>query len=422
VQPHPFPRQQVGQHRLAQQRVPEPVAAVVGDDQQVVVDRLGERGLEITGREATDGGDQLVPDPPSGDRRDPQHLLGRGRPLLHAGQQDVGQAQWQRLAVQPRGEQLLGVEGVALGPGHDVVDGRLRKIGGQPAHEGTDVGVREGGQLDPLDARQAHELGEQRTERMTAVQVVGAVGGDHGDRLVDQPGQQVAQQVAAGPVGPVHVLQDHQQGPGRRELADQAGHRLEELEPAVVDRLRRGAAGQRTAQVAALAGRHDGRPLAGTAGQEPGQHRVRRGDGRELGLPRDGTQQVDEGQIGQADVAEVDAVPGEHADPAGGRPGAQLVEQPGLADARVAREQDRRGAARDRLIDVRQQPTELLGPADDRGVLPAWHVVDRGTGLRQDGSRRHLDGPVQRARRRLRNQAPRRLWVPCMAAMSTSRR
>ena len=49
MQPHPLPRQQVGEHRLAQQRVPEPVAAVAGDDQQVAVHRLGERRLQLAG-------------------------------------------------------------------------------------------------------------------------------------------------------------------------------------------------------------------------------------------------------------------------------------------------------------------------------------------------------------------------------------
>ena len=80
-----------------------------------------------------------------------------------------------------------------------------------------------------------------------------------------------------------------------------------------------------------------------------------------------------------------------------GRPGAELVEQPGLADPGVARQQDRRAAAADRTIHVRQQPPELLGPADDRGVVPAWHDVDRGTDLGQNRSGRHPGGRVSAA-------------------------
>ena len=126
MQPHPLAGQQVGEHRLAQQRVPEAVAPVVGDHQQVVVHRLGQRLLQLAGREPADGGHQLVPHPAAGDGGDPQHLLGGRGPLLHPRQQDVGQPERQRLAVQPGGEQLLGVEGVALGAGDDVVDRATR--------------------------------------------------------------------------------------------------------------------------------------------------------------------------------------------------------------------------------------------------------------------------------------------------------
>ena len=85
----------------------------------------------------------------------------------------------------------------------------------------------------------------------------------------------------------------------------------------------------------------------------------------------DGAEQVDERQIGQADVAEVDAVAGEHPHAAFGGPGGQLVEQPGLADPGVAGEQDGGGPARLRALDMRQQAGELIGPAHQRRVVPA---------------------------------------------------
>ena len=425
MQAHPLPRQQIGEHGLAQQRVPEAVAAVVGDHQQVVVHRLGQRLFEVRRRQAADSSHQLVPDPPARDGRDPQHLLGGRGPLLHPRQQDVGQPEGQGLAVQPGGQQLLGVERVALGAGDDVVHRRLRqpaRARGQAPDQRAHLGVRERRQLDPLDAGQADQLGEQGAQRMTAVQVVGAVGGDDGHRLVDQPRQEVAQQVATRPVGPVHVLQHDQQRPGRRELADQSGHRLEQLQPAVVDRLRGRPVRQGAAEIAALAGRHHRRPAAGAAGEQTGEHRIGRGHGRQVGVPGDRAQEVDERQVGQPDVTEVDAVPDQHPDPAGAGSDGELVEQPGLADPGVPREQDGGAAAGRGAVDVRQQPAELVGPADDRGVVPAWHDVDRGTYLRQDRSRGHPGGRGQRARRRLRNQAPRRLWVPFIAAWRTSRR
>ena len=160
-----------------------------------------------------------MPHPAAGDGGDAQHLLRRRGALLDPGEQDVGQRHRQRLAVQPGGQQLLGVERVALGAGDDVVDrglGQRPGRGGQPADQRADVGVGQRAELEPLHAGQPHQLGQQRPQRVAAVQVVGAVGGDHGDRLVGEPGQQVAQQVAAGPVGPVHVLQHEQQRAVRR--------------------------------------------------------------------------------------------------------------------------------------------------------------------------------------------------------------
>jgi hypothetical protein len=93
VQPHAFPRQQVGQHRLSQQRVAEPVAPVVGDDQQVVVHDLGQGLLQLATGEPAHGRHQLVPDPAAGDCCDAQHLLRRRRALLDAGEQDVGESE-----------------------------------------------------------------------------------------------------------------------------------------------------------------------------------------------------------------------------------------------------------------------------------------------------------------------------------------
>src|SRR3712207_8551481 len=46
---------------LAQQGVPEAVAATVGDHEQAVVHRLGEGGLQVGRGQPADGGDQVVP-------------------------------------------------------------------------------------------------------------------------------------------------------------------------------------------------------------------------------------------------------------------------------------------------------------------------------------------------------------------------
>jgi hypothetical protein len=393
----------------------------------VVVDRLGQRLVEVCRREATHGGDPLVPDTPAGGGGDAEHLLGGRGALLDPGQQDVGERQRQGLAVQAGGEQLFRVEGVPLGAGDDVVDGALCHASGEPADQSAHLGVVEWGELHALDDGQADEFGEQRPQRVAAVQVVGPVGRDDGDRLVDQAGQEVTQEVTAGAVGPVHVLEHEEQRTLGGQLADEAGDRLEQLQPAVVDRL--GwcrTVRQRPGQIAALA-LGDERDGAGAAGEQSGQRRVggRLGGERRVGGHR--AEQVDERQVGQADVAQVDAVAGEHPHAALGGPGAQLVEQPGLADPRVAREQDGGGAAGPGPFDVRQQAGELVGPAHQRRIVPAWHVDDRGTDRRQDVHRRSdsaRGGHDQCARRRLRNQLPRvlRVRVPRPELWSTSRR
>ena len=62
---------------------------------------------------------------------------------------------------------------------------------------------------DPLDARGALELGEHGTQRMAAVELVGAVRGEQEERLGPRVADEEDEEVARGGVGPVEVL-DHQ--------------------------------------------------------------------------------------------------------------------------------------------------------------------------------------------------------------------
>jgi hypothetical protein len=52
---------------------------------------------------------------------------------------------------------------------------------------------------------------------MAAMEVVATVGGEHDQPLRGQPGEQEDQQIAAGAVGPVQVLDDEQGRRHRRE-------------------------------------------------------------------------------------------------------------------------------------------------------------------------------------------------------------
>ena len=109
-------------------------------------------------------------------------------------------------------DQLLDEERVALGPGDDVADALLGNgTGAELVDETAYVGGRQGLDLDPLDAGHARPLGDLAAERVTAVEVVGAVGRDERDRGLEAAAEQEAHQVAGGLVGPVEVLDDQQQ-------------------------------------------------------------------------------------------------------------------------------------------------------------------------------------------------------------------
>ena len=59
-----------------------------------------------------------------------------------------------------------------------------------------------------MSSLEALELGEQRPQRMTAVQLVGAVGEEHEQLLVTQATGQEGDEGAGRAVGPMHVLED----------------------------------------------------------------------------------------------------------------------------------------------------------------------------------------------------------------------
>jgi hypothetical protein len=168
----------------------------------------------------------------------------------------------------------------------------------------------------------------------------------------------------------VQVLQHDEQRAGGRQLAEEARHRLEQLEPAVVHRLRRGAVRQRTVEVATLPAAGSRCRRSGAPGQERGEGGMCGGRGGQGGISRHRAQQVDERQVGQSHVAEVDAVAGEHVHAAFDRARGQFVQQPRLTDARVAGEQHAGRPTLGGPIDVRQQPGQFTGPAHHRHDVP----------------------------------------------------
>ena len=201
------------------------------------------------------------------------------------------------------------------------------------------------------------------------MQVVGPVGDHDHDRRDECADEQEAEHLPGGLVGPVRVLHDQQQrGPLRGRL-QQGVHGLEEVRTVEADC--RGvpllAVGPRQHPPSGL------EPLHGGVGLQDRRDDLVR---QLVDQPAD---HLGERQVRQRTVAEVDTVPdGDGPAPGPSRVG-QLAEQPGLADAGVAvQEQGMRGAVRlTRPVEQGHKPRRLGVPADEPRVrhLRSRHAV-----------------------------------------------
>ena len=219
---------------LAQQRVAELVAAALVGDDHVRLRRLAQRGADLGGVEPARLGEHGVGEHAPG-REHPQHLLRRLAEPLDPHHQRVAQRARQPAAtVEPRGEQLLGEQRVALAARVQALEqlgvGRAAEDVGEQVAE---LLARQPRELDPARARVALELGEQRAQRVAAVQLVGAVGGDHQHPLGPQAAREEDEEGARRAVGPVDVLQHERERLLAAELVEQREQRLEQLRLAV---------------------------------------------------------------------------------------------------------------------------------------------------------------------------------------------
>jgi hypothetical protein len=353
-------RQQVVLDDLAQQRVAEPVAVVVAGDQDVALDRLAQPIAQRLPLEPAGRGQQGIVGP-LGDGHEPQQLLRRLGQPLHAQHQRVAQRVRRRAApVEAGGEELLAVQRVAARTAPEPLQqlgfrGRaenVRQLVGQ-------LGVRERRECDPSCPRVALELGQQRSQWMPAVHLVGPVGADDQHALGLQAAPEERQRRARRAIRPVQVLDQQQHGLAGAEPVEQRQQALEQ--PAL------------RAALAIGLGRLLGRD------REP---REQRGDRRAHGLrerrvarARERAQRGDERDVGQLALAEVDAVAGQHERTGLNGSLLDLGEQARLADARVAgHERQRRppvGGVDQRGLELRQ----LGGAADQaRARDPGAHL------------------------------------------------
>ncbi len=396
VQPGPLAREQVVVDRLAEERVAERVGPAAGGGQHVGLDRGAERPLELGRAEVGDGGQQPVAHLPPRHGDDADDPAGGLVEAVEVDQQDVRELAGD-LSRPGGAHELLDEERVALGP---VDDGDVLGLGhGGGVERADETAYVVGGErveLEPVDTAQPHPLGHLPAQRVAPVEVVGAVGDDERD-AGKSPGEEEAEHVAGGLVGPVGVLDDHEDG---RLL----GHGGEEVAERVVD-------------VAAVEGLVARRGLAAAdapAGLEAGERGVllehARGD---LGLVgHDAAEDLGEGEVGQRAVGEVEAVSGDHLPVGLDRGVAQGHQDAGLPDARVAGD-EHRADGRDvlgranaelggELLQLGIASDEIGGPQRRHGghcVLPLRQCgADRGAG--------HFWVWSARARVRLQRRVP----------------
>ena len=116
VGPDPLARQEVVVDGLAEQRVAEGVAAAVGGDEDVVLDRVAQPGVELGLAEPGHGGQEPVGHVPTRGRGHADDVLAGGVELVEAHEEQPRQVLGQAGAAEcGGGDQLLGEERVALG-------------------------------------------------------------------------------------------------------------------------------------------------------------------------------------------------------------------------------------------------------------------------------------------------------------------
>ena len=189
--------------------------------------------------------------------------------------------------------------------------------------------AREGGQLDAGGRRVARELGEQRPQRVAAVQLVGAVGADASISCWSQSVRDRKLQEASGwscrPSG------------GPRSASSTRlllGERVEQRQQRLEDARLRGVAAVRARSP------KPGSMAASAARSGSGQ----RVEGR-VPSRSSGPQRADQRGVGELALAELDAVADEHERARLARPAEQLAGQARLADAGLAGDQRQRRTA-----------------------------------------------------------------------------
>lgn len=92
-----------------------------------------------------------------------------------------------------------------------------------------DLFAAERPQLQPLGAPRALELGQKWSQRMTPMQLVGPVRCKQRQSIAPRVADQEGEEVAGGPIDPVHVLDDQDDQSALRQPREDPIDRLEQL-------------------------------------------------------------------------------------------------------------------------------------------------------------------------------------------------
>ena len=221
----------------------------------------------------------------------------------------------------------------------------------QQSDQPAGLGIAQRAELQPGDRGQPHPFGECGAQRVTAVQVVSAVGREDRNGRTELPSEQHADQVAGGLVRPVHVLHDEQQWRVLTQLAQRPMNGVEYRGPAggfwcVVGLGRASRRGE------------EARDRGVGPDQRLSNSRVLRGQPAE---------RLAERKVRRRPVAEVDAVADQHLPAVYGDAAGELGYQPALAGTGVATE-EHRPACHVAPTDKLRKLAQLIHAPDQRAL------------------------------------------------------
>ena len=163
------------------------------------------------------------------DRRDSEDMLPVRAEAAEPALERVAQATGQGKARMSGRHQLFGEERVAARPREDRLDEVSRnRLAGDAGELGGHLVGPERRELEVIDLIEALELGKQREEGVSPVQLVGPIGRDDEQAGAARVSGEEADEVAARRIGPVDVLEDEDERSFVRETKEELEHNLEE--------------------------------------------------------------------------------------------------------------------------------------------------------------------------------------------------